>query len=300
VSARVVLRALLTAAVASVAAIALPATSAAQARASADALERRAAAAEALGDTARAVQLYREVAALDGSGPLAPLALLRLTHPAPDAAAALVRRAAWHGVAALQLAELALTGLGDVVASPRAAARARPALDRRARLEALVRQALDTLVYGTASGDSDLTRLRRAYPRSPLLERYAAALAIRSGRDEEALGLLDGILTDRPADAEMQRDRAATLERLGRSVEAAAGYARALDLDPEAEPAFRALLRLRQSGGELDLLLAQVRRLRVGLGTSRTLVVREVEVLQRLDRIEEAQAVARTLEERRP
>jgi tetratricopeptide (TPR) repeat protein len=307
VSARSAFRACL-AAVVSAAAIASPRASAAQARArtvaghatSAEALENGATAAEALGDTARAVRLYRQAAALDASGPLAPLALIRLTHPAPDTAAMLLRRAAWRGIDALQRAEMGLAGMVDGRGSSRAAARARPMLERRSRLEALVRQALDTLVYGTTAGGAELERLRHAYPRSPLLERYAAAVAIRSGRDEEALAVLDGLLADHPADGAAQRDRAAALERLGRSAEAAVGYARAVDLDPEAEPPFRALVRLREAGGELGLLLAQVRRLRVGLGSSRTLALREVEVLQRMGRTGEAQDVARSLEERRP
>jgi tetratricopeptide (TPR) repeat protein len=308
VSAPAALRPGLAAAVATAVALLAPAPLAAQARArtvaghatSAEALEHGATAAEALGDTARAVRLYRQAAALDASGPLAPLALLRLTHPAPDTAAALVRRAAWHGLEALQRTEMRLTGLvGGRGISP-AAARARPLLESRSQLEALVRQALDSLVYGTAFGEAELARLRHAYPRSPLLERYAAAMAIRSGRDEEALAVLDGLLADRPEDTALQRERAAALERLGRSAEAAAGYARALDLEPEGEPAFRALVRLREADGDLGPLLAQVRRLRVGLDASRTLGLREVEVLQRMGRIGEAQDVARTLEERRP
>jgi Flp pilus assembly protein TadD len=300
VSARAAFRACLAAAVISAAAIASPCAAAAQARVNAGALEQRAAAAESLGDTARAVRLYRQAAALDASGPLAPLALIRLTHPAPDTAAMLLRRAAWHGIDALQRAEMGLAGMVDGRGSSRAVARARPALERRSRLEALVRQALDSLVYGTTAGGAELERLRHAYPRSPLLERYAAAVAIRSGRDADALTLLDGLLADHPADAAALRDRAAALERLGRSAEAAAAYARALDLDPEAEPPFRALVRLREAGGDLGLLLAQVRRLRVGLGSSRTLALREVEVLQRMGRTGEAQDVARSLEERRP
>ena len=214
---------------------------------------------------------------------------------------ALLRRAAWHGIEALQSAEMGLAGtMHGGTSSPRAWAQTRPRLDRRARLDSLARQALDSLVYGTSFGEAELSRLRRAYPQSPLLERYAADLATRTGRDEQALALFDGLLSVAPTDGALQQARAAALERIGRAAEAAAGYARALDLEPEAEPPFRALLRLRQSDGSLNLLLAQVRRLRVGLAASRTLADREIEVLQRLGRIGEAQDVARALQERRP
>ena len=49
-------------------------------------------------------------------------------------------------------------------------------------------------------------------------------------------------------------------KRAGRAAEAATSYARALDLEPESEPTFRSLLRLRQATGTLDALFRQVRR----------------------------------------
>ena len=103
-----------------------------------------------------------------------------------------------------------------------------------------------------------------------------------------------------PDDADLQRERAEALERAGRAAEAATSYARALDLEPESEPTFRSLLRLRQATGTLDALLRQVRRLRVALPDSRVLPDREIELLHRMGRLDEAAAVAQRLRERRP
>ena len=56
----------------------------------------------------------------------------------------------------------------------------------------------------------------------------------------------------------------------------------------------------RRSDTSLEELLAQVRRLRVRLPGSRLLVEHEIEVLQRLGRLEEAAALAQKLREAKP
>jgi tetratricopeptide (TPR) repeat protein len=264
------------------------------------ALEGAAGQALARRDTAQALTLYRRAAAQDSSGPLAPLMLLRLERPPADSAARLLRRALWRGVEALQAAELGAAGAMSGPLSARRAARARPLLDRREVLLAAVRTALDTAVFGTPWGAEELRQLRLAYPQSSLLERYEARLVTRFGRAEEAVEAYDRLVRRSPEDADLQRERAETLQRAGRVVEAAEGYARALDLEPESEPAFRALLRLRQAAGTLDALLRQVRRQRVAFPDSRVLPEREIELLQRMGRLDEAADVARRLREQRP
>jgi len=239
----------------------------------------------ARGDTVRAVQLYRREVTVDSGMPWAPLALLRLERPAPAEARAreLLLAAEWRGLAALQRAE------ASAMRTPEEG-------QRRARLVTLVHAVLDTVVFQTSWGPAELEQLQRAYPGSPLLGRYAAALESRRGEDSSALARYDALVRAAPADTAIQRERAALLERLGRPADAATGYARVLDLDPADTAAFRALVRLDERAGTLSGLLAQVQRLRVRLPESRPLAEREIEVLQRLGRLEEAAAAAKRLE----
>jgi tetratricopeptide (TPR) repeat protein len=114
-----------------------------------------------------------------------------------------------------------------------------------------------------------------------------------------ALAQYDALLARQPADAALHAARAAVAERDGRLAEAMAGYGRALELDP-AGPAFRALVRLRQADGTLEVLLAQLRRLRLALPDQPDLAQYEIEVLQRLGRLEEAAALRSARDEARP
>lgn len=249
------------------------------------ALDAAAALAAARGDTARAIRLYRHDLMVDSSGPWAPAALLDLEHPAPARARRLLLTAEWRALAALGREEA-----GGAALTPEAAA-------GRRRLLALTRAVLDTVVFHTAWGSGELDQLRRAYPGSALLDRYAAELAARRGDDSAAVARYDALVRAAPADTAAQRGRAAALERLGRTADARAAFAVVLDLDPGDTTAYRALVRLDEHAGALDDLLAQIRRLRVRLPASRPLAEHEIEVLQRLGRLAEAQAVARHLEE---
>lgn len=251
--------------------------------------------AERLGDTARARTLALRAAALDSSGPEPLLALLRLAHPPADSAERLLRAALWRGVEALQGVEMTLAGAsGDLQPEP-----SPDAAQRRHALAGLVRATLDTVLFHTAWGPGELEPLRLAFPGSPLLERVAADLAARQGRDSLALARYDALLARQPADAALHAARAAVAERDGRLAEAMAGYARALELDPGG-PAFRALVRLRQADGTLEVLLAQLRRLRLALPDQPDLAQYEIEVLQRLGRLEEAAALRSARDEARP
>ena len=246
-----------------------------------DALDAAARLAERQGDTARAVALRTREAGIDSSGAAAPLALLRLTAPGPDGAATLLRRGLWHGMAALERIELALTGAGlssDALEGP-----AGPLVAGRARRErAALLAILDRAVLGEPWGPAELGALQLAWPGSALLERYAARLAERRGDDAAALASVDHLLRASPDDAELQRARARLLERAGRSAEAALALARALDLAPEDDSTFRALERLAEAGGALPDLLAQIRRLRIRLPDSHLLADHETEVVERL------------------
>jgi Tfp pilus assembly protein PilF len=261
------------------------------------ALEAVAELAEARGDTLAAVGLYLRAAAQDSSGPIAQLALLRLTRQSHDGARLLLRRAAWRGMDELQRLELTTTAIASGQLNLRVIARSRPALERRQRVADLLRATLDTIVFARPWGLDELRELRLAYPGSALIERYMGRIAEREGNDSAALVVYDAVLRRDAADPVTQAARAALLERMGRGPDAITAYTRAFDLAPEDDAVFRALQTLRQRDGSLADLLAQVRRLRVRLPRSRVLGEHEVEVLQRLGRLDEAAAVAAKLKE---
>jgi tetratricopeptide (TPR) repeat protein len=263
-------------------------------------LETAGALAESVGDTVKAIRLYQRGVALDSSGPASPLGVLRLTRASPDSSRLLLRRAVWRGMETLQNLELAGAAGATGNVTIRSARLARPNMERREQVLKLVRSALDTVVLHTSWGRTELAQLRLAYPYSALLERYVADVAAAGGSDTVALATYDRLLRRDAANPELQVERAALLDRMGRSAEAIDAYARALDLDPENERVFRTLGELRQRQGTLDALLEQVRRLRRRLPDSRVLGEHEIEVLQRLGRLTEAQRVANELTKRKP
>jgi tetratricopeptide (TPR) repeat protein len=197
----------------------------------------------------------------------------------------------------LQRLELTTTAIASGQLNLRVIARSRPALERRQRVADLLRATLDTIVFARPWGLDELRELRLAYPGSALIERYMGRIAEREGNDSAALVVYDAVLRRDAADPVTQAARAALLERMGRGPDAITAYTRAFDLAPEDDAVFRALQTLRQRDGSLADLLAQVRRLRVRLPRSRVLGEHEVEVLQRLGRLDEAAAVAAKLKE---
>jgi tetratricopeptide (TPR) repeat protein len=263
-----------------------------------DALEAGAALAESVGDTARAIAFASRATYADSSGPAPPLILLRLTHPSPDTAQLLLRRALWRGVGRLQALELSTASQMSGGLNLRAISRAKPKLTEKQKVQEQLRWTLDTVVLHTSWGRGELTQLRLAYPQSGILERYTAMIAMREGSDSAALATYDRVLRRNPGDVDAQLQRAALLQRMGRTAEAVDGYARAYDADPANDSTFVTLRTLRQQQGTLPDLLTQLRRLRARLPDSKPLALHEVEVLQRLGRLDEANkaaAVADTL-----
>lgn len=285
--------------------------------------------AEAGADSARALDLYRRAAAMDGGGAIALMGIVRLGSPPPDSVRQLASLATRVGLRQLegleasmvakvrttrsagkrdvagkravagQAGTISTSGAGGAPAAPGEATHTVAAGARRAALLAALRQALDVVVLRADDGDAELARLQRTYPGSALLDRYAARRAVLDGRLAEAADRYDKLVHDAPADTMLQRERAAVMVQLDRPADAIAGYERLLDMRPEDPNAFHALLRLRGADGSLQALLAQVRRLRVRLPDSPVLLDHEIELLHRLDRPEEAARLARA-RERKP
>lgn len=179
---------------------------------------------------------------------------------------------------------------------------------RRSRVQASLDSLLERVVLGTAWGPVELDRLRARYPGSRVLDTFAARLRLRQNEPAAALELLDRLIGRDPSQAEIHVLRARALETLGRDHEAWMAYLRALDLEPGAEAPFRGLLDLARredaAPDAMDRLLTHVRRLRRMAVNDETLAPvlrdREVELLQRMGRLEEARAVQDTTGGGRP
>lgn len=261
------------------------------------ALEGAGRAAEAAGDTAGAVALYRRAMARDSVGPEPPLGLIRLTRPGRDSATALLRRAAWRGLERLGQVEMASVAAVSGPTDARRMARAQPVLERQAELRETVQAVLDTVVLQTDWGPAELERMRQGFPDAAILDRYAARLAAHQGRDSAALAMTRELLRRFPQAVELHRDLARLVERTRGGKASLAAWRQALELEPEHEPTFRASLAAHRAAGRLDALLEQVERLRGIDRGSRVLAEFQIELLHRLGRLEEAAGVAKSLEE---
>lgn len=171
--------------------------------------------------------------------------------------------------------------------------------ERRTATQTLVDSLLERVVLGTPWGGRELERLRDRYPGSRVLDRYAARLRLRDGEPRAALRLLDRLLAREAGDAGLHVLRGRALEALEREDDAWLAYLRAFDLAPAADAAFRALLRI-AGPGEMIELLEHVRRLRRLSPETDALRDREIELLQRLGRLEEARVVQDSADGGRP
>jgi tetratricopeptide (TPR) repeat protein len=179
---------------------------------------------------------------------------------------------------------------------------------QRAAVQSTLDSLLERVVLGTAWGPAELDRLRARYPGSRVLDTFAARLRLRQDEPAAALELLDRLIGRDPSQAEIHVLRARALEALGREDDAWLAWLRALDLEPEAEAPFRGLLELARredaAPDAMDRLLTHVRRLRRMAADDRAQAAvlrdREVELLQRMGRLEEARAVQDTTGGGRP
>lgn len=260
------------------------------------ALEGAARTAEAEADTSTAVRFYERAMGRDSAGPGPPLGLLRLTTPGRDSATTLLRKAAWRGVERLGHVELAAASSVSGQTDARQLSRAAPVVARAAELREMVRTVLDTIVFETDWGPTELDRLRRGFPDTRLLETYAARLAAHEGRDSTALAMTRSLVRRYPEAVELHRDLARLTERTRGSERALGAWRHALELEPGHESTFRAALAAHRTADSLETLLEQVERLRAIDPESRVLAEYQIELLHRLGRLEEAAAVARSLE----
>lgn len=166
---------------------------------------------------------------------------------------------------------------------------AREELDRdRTLLESLVEE----VVFETEWGPSELGRLRGIHPGSLFLARVDARLALAQGDLEQARGEIERLLHLQPGNAEVHALHGAVLHEQGHREEARRAFGRAFELHPSAPEPFGALLRLHRENETLPALLSRIRRLRAMQPDDAPLLDREIEVLHRLGRLEEARALS--------
>jgi predicted Zn-dependent protease len=164
---------------------------------------------------------------------------------------------------------------------------------------AAVTAVLDEVMRQSRGAQALLDSLAASHPRHTLVDRAAAAHALLRGDHATALRLFTSLAARTPDDTTVQLGLGEALERAGQAAQARLAYVRAIELQPDDEVAFRALLRLEQGNGSLDDLLARVRRLQVRRSGSLVLIEREIELLHRMGRLDEAAAAARRLQERK-
>lgn len=199
-------------------------------------------------------------------------------------------------IAELQRAEIAaVQNFGD--GSLEQLNAAAPVIQEHAQRLTRVRALLDTVVFTTPTGPEYLARLRARYPSSALFELVAARLFVGTGRADSALIVLERVAFRMPASLDVQVGLADAHEALGDTAEAIRALTRALEIEPSDEAIFERLLALRRAEDSLNQLLAQVRRLQLRLPDARRLIEREVELLHRLGRLDEARTAAARLRE---
>src|SRR5690606_27309599 len=137
------------------------------------------------------------------------------------------------GEALMRLRDAELRTVSAVQGSdndPAALERGRPEFTEHAEALAHTRALLDTVVFGTTWGASELERLRAAYPRSALLDRYAAALLLRQGHADEAAAAYAALVARTNVDAALHHEHGRALERSGSRTGALTAHERALEL----------------------------------------------------------------------
>jgi tetratricopeptide (TPR) repeat protein len=165
--------------------------------------------------------------------------------------------------------------------------------DRRQTVQTALDSLLERVVLGTEWGGAELERLRARYPGALILDLYAAHRLLRDDRPAAALELTDRLLARAPDDPELHLLHGRALEAIDRSTDAWLAYLRAFDMEPAGEvgePAFRALVRIADDDG-LERLLDHVRRLRRMSPAAGVLKDRQIELLQRLGRLDAARAL---------
>jgi predicted Zn-dependent protease len=195
--------------------------------------------------------------------------------PPPDSARARMVAELHAVVERVSAVEVALAGMGGQELPEEA----RDELDSlRSRMRAL----LDTVAFRADRGPDEIAELRRRYPHAVVLLEVEACLLERAGDAEGAAMRYERLLEFRPRDARLHLAWARNRLVVADTVSARAGFSRALDLEPEAIEPFRALVRLHEEEGTLDLLLARMERLTVLHPETPVLESRVRELLHRM------------------
>jgi tetratricopeptide (TPR) repeat protein len=196
--------------------------------------------AEALGDHSRAMQEYREAVRISESETDAALALARINYSLGQFAAA-------QQFAGRHIANRPLERSGAHIISARAAMAqgqveaAKGALDGLAgdpRFRAVAVAEYAEIVRETegaaaAAAWIEQSNLDLADPSNQPALRALASHLVATGRAQEALRRVDGVLAQHPDDAADLELRGRVLVQLGRQEEARASIDRALEIDPE-------------------------------------------------------------------
>lgn len=165
-------------------------------------------------------------------------------------------------------------------------------LDRRARGRARVAAALDTLLAAGPAGRQAIQQLAVEWSGADQVRRAEVRAAERAEDAPDVLRLAERLLGEMPRDTQLVRWRAQSLDALGRVAEAARAWQARFELAPEDDGAWRDALRAHMAADTLERLRQAVGRLRLIHPESRVVREREIEILHRLGRSDEAARVA--------
>ncbi len=165
-------------------------------------------------------------------------------------------------------------------------------LDRRARARARIASGLDSLLDAGPAGRAAIQVLAAEWRGSDQVRRAEVRAAERATDAPEVLHLAEELLRESPRDTQVVRWRAQALGALGREADAVRAWQARFELAPEDESAWRDALRAHAAAGTLERLRQAVGRLRLIHPESRAVREREIEILHRLGRNDEAAKVA--------
>jgi tetratricopeptide (TPR) repeat protein len=165
-------------------------------------------------------------------------------------------------------------------------------VSRHAAAEARVRADIERLLEAGGAGRAAVRRAGRAPDAHELVRRGAVRAALADGDAAAALAAVETLAGAAPRDTQLLRWRAEALDALGLAEPARAARQARWELAPEDPDAWRDLVAAHVQAGTLAQLRAGVERLRLLYPQSRVLREREIEVLHRLGRLDEAARVA--------
>lgn len=173
-------------------------------------------------------------------------------------------------------------------------------LERRSVARARVAAGLDSLLAAGANGRMAIRALALDWPGADQVRRAEVRAAFRANDAADALASVTRLAEVAPRDTQLLGWRADALDALKRPADALRARQARFEIAPEDAAAWRAVLAAHEAAGSVPRLRESLGRLRLLHPDSRVVWEREIEILHRLGRREEAAKVSSDSTWRRP